>query len=76
LSEIFLKEKGIETSKAELESVSREILFRIVTNKLPREEDKIIRQLPAMVSEIMGSKFSGLVKQKEEIRLPAAETLA
>jgi len=69
---IFLKESGIETSKAELESVSRETLFRIIAKKLPREdEDKIIRQLTVIVSEIMGSKFPGRVQHKEEIRLPA-----
>lgn len=70
LSGIFLKERGVEISKAEWENVSKEILFKIVANKMPREEDKIVRYLPELISEI-GSKFTGQIKYRGEVMQPA-----
>jgi len=55
LCRVFLNERGIATSKIELENISKEILFKVVSKNLPREADSVVRYLPALFSE-MGSK--------------------
>jgi len=69
LTNIYLNERGLVLSKTETDNIAMELFTNIITNQLS-DQNRIVSDLPAMISHIMGSTQQVKYQNKSSAQIP------